>query len=346
MINDNYDNLKHVLNIISPGTDLREGLENVLAAKTGALIVFGHNNIVENMTDGGFFINDDFLSTKLYELAKMDGALILTEDGSKILYANVHLTPDSSIETSETGIRHRTAERVAKQTGYLVVSISQRRDMVTLYKGSMKYVLPEMSKLVSRANQAIQTIEKYKMSFENSIELLNALEIEDQVSLNDVCIAIQHGELLKKMSKEVDRYITELGSDGNLIYSHLEQLIGNLDQELQNIVKDYNVNSVEEVFTNDYYLDLTSISEMLGYYSDVDVLDAPVFPKGYRILSKIKRIPDYVIENVIDYFEDFQSILYADMVEMDQVEGVGVVRARNITEGLRRIREKYSTERK
>lgn len=346
MNDNNYDSLKEILSKISPGTELREGLENVLASKTGALIVFGHNEEVDAISDGGFFINDDFLPTKLYELAKMDGALILTEDAKKILYANIHLNPNSNIITNETGIRHRTAERVAKQTGLLVISISQRRDLITLYKDSIKYILPDITQLISKANQAIRTIEKYQKAFENSVELLNTLELEDLVSLNDVCITIQHGEMLAKMGREVDRYIAELGNEGHLIFSHLEQLIGDLDEELKNIVKDYSFNSEIGKCSDNYYLEITNISKMLGYYSDVDILDAPVFTKGYRLLSKIKRIPDYVIENVINHFEDFQSILYASVDEMDEVEGVGVVRARNITEGLRRIRERYSFERK
>jgi len=346
MQDQDYTKFEDVLMDLSPGTALREGLENVLAAKTGALIVFGDTDPVKNMSDGGFFINEDFLPAKLYELAKMDGAIILSENGKKIIYANTHLNPDSSIETSETGIRHRTAERVAKQTGLLVISISQRRDLITLYKDTGKYVLPDVEQLISKANQGIQTIEKYRKQFESSIEMLNGLELEDLVSLNDVCIAIQQGEMLAKMGKEVNRYISELGTEGDIIKTHLEQLIGDLDEELDNIVKDYSFSSDPVEFKDDYFVDLTEISRRLGYFSEVDVLDAPVFTKGYRLLSKIKRIPDYVIDNVIDHFEDFHSILNADMDQLDEVEGVGAVRARNIIEGLRRIKELYSFIRK
>jgi diadenylate cyclase len=308
--------------------------------------VFGDTDEVKKISDGGFFINEYFLPAKLYELAKMDGAIILNESGRKVIYANTHLNPDSSIETSETGIRHRTAERIAKQTGLLVISISQRRDLITLYKDNGKYVLPDVEQLISKANQGIQTIEKYRKSFEDSIEMLTALELEDLVSLNDVCIAIQQGEMVAKMGREVKRYVVELGTEGDFINSHLEQLIGDIDDELNNIVKDYAFSASEVDFDENYFIDLTEISRRLGYFSEVDVLDAPVFTRGYRILSKVKRIPDYVIENVIDHFEDFHSILNADMDQLDEVEGVGAVRARNIIEGLRRIKELYSFERK
>jgi diadenylate cyclase len=176
--------------------------------------------------------------------------------------------------------------------------------------------------------------------------MLNALELEDLVSLNDVCITIQHGEMLAKMGRDVDRYISELGNEGDIIYSHLEQLVGDLDEELKNIVKDYSFSDEVTDYDEDYFLDLTEVSRKLGYYSEVDVLDAPVFTRGYRLLSKIKRIPDFVVDNVIDHFEDFHSILSANMDQLDEVEGVGAVRARNIIEGLRRIRELYSFERK
>lgn len=337
-----YSKFENILKELSPGTALREGLENVLAAKTGALIVFGDTDEIKSMSDGGFFINEDFLPAKLYELAKMDGAIILSENGKRIVYANTHLNPNSSIETSETGIRHRTAERVAKQTGLLVISISQRRDLITLYKETGKYVLPDVEQLISKANQGIQTIEKYRKSFEESIEMLNGLELEDLVSLNDVCIAIQQGEMLAKMGQEVKRYILELGTEGAIINTHLEQLTGDLEEELENIVKDYSYSETTSGFNEDYFMDLTEISRKLGYFSEADVLDAPVFTKGYRLLSKIKRLPDYVVENVIDHFEDFHSILNADMDQLDEVEGVGTVRARNIIEGLRRIKELYS----
>lgn len=340
------DEFRQMLKRLSPGTLLRDGLENVLAAKTGALIIFGDTEVVKNMSDGGFFINENYMPAKLYELAKMDGAIILSDDGKRIMYANTHLNPDSSIETSETGIRHRTAERVAKQTGLLVISISQRRDLITLYKDTRKYILPDVNQLINKANQGIQTIERYRRTFDENIDMLNALELSDLVSLNDVCITIQHGEMLSRMGDDVGRYIIELGDEGTMIATHLNQLIGDLDDELNNLVKDYAYEAVEVDYDDNYFLDLTEISKRLGYYSEVDVLDAPVFTKGYRLLSKIKRIPDFVIENVIEHFEDFQGIINASIDELDEVEGVGAVRARNIIEGLRRIRELYAFERK
>ena len=153
-----------ILKLIAPGTPIREGLENILKAKTGGLIVIGDSKEVLDLVDGGFSIDVDYTPAKLYELAKMDGAIVLSGDLRKILLANTQLIPSSEIPTNETGTRHRTAERTAKQTGKLVISVSQRRNIITIYKGNLRYVLEDTSKVITKANQALQTVEKYKKS--------------------------------------------------------------------------------------------------------------------------------------------------------------------------------------
>ena len=171
--------IKDVLKIICPGTQLREGIENILRAKTGGLIVIGDTDNVMNIVDGGFYINSDYTPSYVYELAKMDGAIVITGDLKKIVCANAQLIPDSSIPTYETGTRHRTAHRVAKQTNNIVIAISQRRNIITMYKGDIKYVLRESSVILSKANQAIQTLEKYVAVLERVINNLNLLDLSD-----------------------------------------------------------------------------------------------------------------------------------------------------------------------
>lgn len=174
--------------MIAPGTPLREGLDNVLGAKTGALIVIGYDEGVREIVDGGFHIDCPFTPAYLYELAKMDGAIILSNDGKRILYANAQLVPDSAIPSTETGIRHRTAQRTARQTGKLVVSISQRRNIITLYKGNFRYALKDMGVILTKANQAIQTLEKYKSVLDQTTTNLTALEFEELVTLSEVAL--------------------------------------------------------------------------------------------------------------------------------------------------------------
>lgn len=335
--------------MLAPGTDLREGLDNILAARTGALIVFGDREEVLSLADGGFHINSEFYPTHLYELAKMDGAVVLSGDGKRIIRANTQLNPDPSIPTYETGTRHRTAERVARQTGSLVVSVSQRRSVITVYKGSAKYVFREINVLLTKANQAIQTLEKYRKAFDEAVSVLTTLEIDDLVTMNDVCVCMQRAEMLLRVSDEIERYIAELGVEGRLVSMQLEELSGPVNGELHNILEDYKhseeLDSKEILsdllsLSSDELLDLSNMVKALGYPAGAELLDAPVFTKGVRILSKIPRLPSNVIRNIIDHFGDFQDILSAGEDLLDEVEGVGMVRARNVREGLRRIGER------
>mgnify|MGYP000756767399 CR=1 FL=1 len=228
-----------ILKLIAPGTPIRDGLENILKAKTGALIVISDTKEVLDLVDGGFKLDIDYTSSRLYELAKMDGAIVLSADLKKILYANTQLIPDSSITTTETGTRHRTAERTAKQTGALVISISQRRSIITIFKGNERYVLEDTAKVISKANQALQTVEKYKKVFDNKLSLLNEYEFNDIVTLENVITVIQRAEMVKKIAEEVTRAIDELGEEGRLLEMQLDETVGDLEKEELLLVKDY-----------------------------------------------------------------------------------------------------------
>ncbi|SHK21151.1 DNA integrity scanning diadenylate cyclase DisA [Tepidibacter formicigenes] len=342
------------LKMIAPGTPLREGLENVLRAKTGALIVIGDSEEVMKIVDGGFNINADFSPAYLYELAKMDGAIIVSSDGKKILYANTQLIPNPLIPSSETGIRHRTAERVARQTSEMVISISQRRNIITLYRGYSKYVIQETSKILTKANQAIQTLEKYKSVLDQAMINLSALEFEDLVTLYDVATVVQRTEMVMRIVGEVEQYIIELGNEGILVSMQLEELIGNVKEDGELVFKDYNVIQDRDYsdfkkairgFSSEELLDLNNIVRLLGYSGNIENIDYTVYPRGYRILRKIHRLPINVIENLTDHFENFQQILKASIEELDEVDGIGEIRARYIRDGLRRIQEQVLLDR-
>ena len=204
------DTITDILKLIAPGTPIREGLENILKAKTGALLVMGDSKEVLDIVDGGFNINEDYTSSRLYELAKMDGAIVLSGDLKKILYANAQLIPSPEILTRETGTRHRTAERTAKQTGALVISISQRRNIITVFKGNFRYTIQDTSKVLTKTNQALQTLEKYKKVFDSKLNILNEYEFNDIVTLDNVITAIQRAEMVMKIVEEVKRGIYEL----------------------------------------------------------------------------------------------------------------------------------------
>lgn len=345
------DKITEILKKISPGTPIRNGLENILRARTGALLYFTNNEEnINNLVDGGFNINEDYTPAKLYELAKMDGAIVLSEDMKRILRANAELIPDSSILTVETGTRHRTAERTAKQTGELVISISQRRNIITIFTENERYILEDTSVVLNKANQAIQTLEKYKKVYDSKLNILNEYEFNDIVTLENVISVIQRAEMVMQIVNEIERQIAELGNDGRLVDMQLEQLVTGLEQEEEQIVRDYTVNegkSVEEIIKEiaelsyEELLKDQNLARILGYdiFSDFD--EVGVYPRGYRILNKIPRMPNNIIENLVQGFESFQHIIEASIEQLDNVEGIGEVRARNIKSSLRRMQEQF-----
>lgn len=352
---DTGNSINESLKLLAPGTTLREGMESILRAKTGALIVIGDDSDIIDLVDGGFYINTELTPAHLYELAKMDGAIIISTDEKKILYANTQLNPDPSIASSETGIRHRTAQRVARQTGNLVISISQRRNIITLYKGWAKYILNDTNKVLNKANQAIQTLEKYKAVLEQATVSLSALELEDLVTLYDVCLVIQRTEMVMRISSEIKRYISELGTEGRLVSMQLEELMVLVVEDGANLIKDYRVDGIADDtdtiqrklrgYSSEELLSLTNLAKLLGFTDDINILDMPVMPAGYRMLFKIPRLPASVVQNIVEHFGNIQEILRASTEELYDVDGVGEVRAKNIKEGLRRLRDQVLLDR-
>ncbi len=319
-----------VLKCISPGTPIREGLDNILKAKTGGLIVIGDSKEVLDIVDGAFSLSSDL---------------------KKILYANAQLIPSSEVQTSETGTRHRTAERTAKQTGELVISISQRRNIITIFKGYARYVLQDTSKVLTEANQALQTVEKYKKVFDNKLSLLNEYEFNDIVTLQNVVNAIERAELVMKIVEEIQKEIYELGIEGRLIEMQLDELVGGLEKEELLIIKDYiapgkkrTSDKVLEQIRNLPREDLMkeqNIANLLGYEAFDNYDEVAVFTRGYRVLSKIPRMPSNIVDNLVKSFKSFQHILAADIPALDDVEGIGEIRAKTIKQSLKRMQEQF-----
>lgn len=345
------EGIEEVLRQIAPGTPIRNGLENILNAKTGALIAVADTEQVLELVDGGFKLDVDFSPAKLYELAKMDGAIILSSDFKKILYANTQLIPSPDINTSETGTRHRTAERTAKQTGALVISISQRRGIITLFRGNDRYVLKNSADVISKANQALQIVEKYKKVFDNKINVLNEYEFNDIVTLENVITAIQRAEMVMKITEEVNKAIDELGEEGRLLEMQLDETVGDLEKEELLIIKDYiapgkkrTAEKILQELKNTEYENLLKpnrIANLLGYEDFDNYDEVGVYTRGYRILNKIPRMPSNIVENLVKSFKSFQHILVADIPQLDDVDGIGEIRARTIKQSLKRMQEQF-----
>ena len=344
--------LVDILKMIAPGTEIRSGLDNILKAKTGALIVIGDGKEIEEIIDGGFTINQDFTPARLYELAKMDGAIILSEDLKKIIHANVQLIPDFSIQTTETGTRHRIAERVSKQTGKIVISISQRRGIITIYKDNLRHVLEDTERVTSKTNQALQTVEKYRMVFDNKISILTEYEFNDITTLNMIIESIQRAEMVMKIAEEVQKSIYELGIEGRLLKMQLDELTDGIEKEEKLIIKDYvEKKNAKTAFENIRKLSFDELAKQqivakaLGINEVDNYNEITVYTRGYRILNKVPRMPNIIVENIVRKFKSFQKLLSANIEELDEVEGIGEVRAKTIVQSLKRMQEQFVFDR-
>jgi diadenylate cyclase len=341
--------LLDALAAVAPGTGLREGLDRILQAGMGALIVVGDGPEVLNICSGGFLLDAAFSPQRLSELAKMDGAIILAGDASRIARANVHLVPNPNVPTSETGTRHRTAERVARSIEVPVISVSEDMQVIAVYVADEKYPLEPIPRLLNRANQALQTLERYKSRLDSVSGSLSALEVEDLVTLRDVVTVLQRTEMVRRIAEELSFNIVELGVDGRLVRLQLEELMGGVDDDRRLVIQDYfhedadwHVGDALEALADldtDDLLDLKTVASMLHLAGGAADLDVSLQPRGYRLLAKIPRLPDGVIDRIIDRFGNLQKIMRATIDDLDDVEGVGEARARAIKEGLSRLAE-------
>ena len=341
--------LVKALEMVAPGSLFREGIDNILHARTGGLIVIGDPDELAFLFSGGIKLDIDYSPQMLYQLAKMDGAIVLNGEATKIAWANVQLMPDPTILSSETGTRHRTAERVSKQTTALVIAISQRRDVVSLYVEGTKYILQDIPAVLAKANQGLATLEKYRQRLDQVSARLTQLEFDGGVVLHDALSVLQRSELVTRMAVEVERYIVELGTEGRLIEMQLEETMVGVAADKAALLQDYLSTPDGDTFTSALdaiarlphqdLLDFGRLAELLGYDRKVNTLDYPVSPRGYRILGRIPRLPKLVVQNIVREFRGLDEILAATDPELESVEGVGEIRAKDIREGLRRLQE-------
>jgi diadenylate cyclase len=347
--------LRATLASIAPGTPLRDALERILRGRTGALIVIGYDRTVESISTGGFQLDVPFTATGLRELAKMDGAIIIDAELTRIHRAAVHLMPDHTIPSDETGTRHRTADRVARQTGFPVISVSQSMQIIAAYVGETRHVLEDSGRILTRANQALATLERYKMRLDEVSSTLSALEIEDLVTVRDVAVVAQRLEMVTRIAREIEDYVLELGTDGRLLTLQLEELITGVDLERELVIRDYlpggrKAKSPEELLLRLEHLDATdlvdpaSVARSLGLGTS-EHLDGAVAPRGFRLLAKVPRLPSPVVERLVEHFGTLQKLLAASIDDLQAVEGVGELRARSVREGLSRLAESSILER-
>ncbi|MCK5224586.1 DNA integrity scanning diadenylate cyclase DisA [Candidatus Calescamantes bacterium] len=335
-----------LIKMVAPGTQLRTGIEYIVQAQIGGMIVLGVSR-KRGIMEAGFVHNKEFSPNALYEISKMDGAVIITKNADKILYSNVHLHPTTKIHSLETGTRHRVAERFARETGQSVIAISKKRNVVTVFSGSIKYSLKYIPELLSEVAQAINTYEQYTRTIQDYYYNITISEIKGTTTLGDVVHGIIRYMTLKKILRVIERKITELGGAGKILKMRLDDLSTDI-KEGAYLIKDYIVNEnlhrEEEIFTlldmfSEFsYLEPLNILSVLGDPKNLTALDARVEPRGFRILYKIPKIPENSIHKLIEKFGSVQKIFAASQKELVEVEGIGDVRATLLKEGILKLR--------
>ncbi len=340
---------REILGLLAPGTVLRDGIERILRAERGALIVLGSTPQVQAICSGGFTIDVPATGQRIAELAKMDGALVVDADAGRILMANVQLVPDASVPTSETGTRHRSAERTARQTGRPVVAVSESLGIVSLYLDGVRSVVDEVATVLFRANQTMATLERYRSRLDEVVDALAVRELEDQATLRDVVGVLQRSEMLRRIADEAEGLVVELGVEGRMVALQLEELAHPVTGVRELTVRDYLADrrrrparplaELAGLEAADL-LDPERIVRVLGH--DPAALDATVTPRGYRMLGRVPRLPIAVVERIVGHFGSLPAVLEASASALGDVEGVGPARARAIRDWLRRRRDQLA----
>jgi diadenylate cyclase len=325
-----------ILRALAPGTQLRNAIELILRQETGALIVLGYGRDIEAICTGGFHLDGaDFVPARLAELAKMDGAVITDESAEVIYRANVHMIPDPSIATNETGTRHRTAERVAKQTGRAVVVVSEGRQTVTVYVGGNQHELRSPTTLLAQANQNLLTLERFRRRLSDEERRLTQLEVDDIVVYRDVVQFLQRAALVRRIGRDLEHYAVELGGEGQLINLQLVDLLAGVKETAALVYADHSRTyppktaqplDLIQNLSSEHLSEESKVAALL----DVGPLENPTRSRGYRILARIPRLPDAVKDSLVAHFETLQQLLYGSVGDLDEVDGVGRARARQL----------------
>jgi len=330
---------------VSPGTPLRDGLDRVVRSKAGALLVLSDDPEVLSICSGGFLVDAPFSPQRLSELAKMDGAIVISNDGGRIARANVHLVPDPTVPTSETGTRHRTAERVARSLDVPVISASEEMGVINVYAGGSKRQVQEAGRLLNRANQALQTLERYKARLDDAINDLTTVEVEDLVTVRDVVTVVQRGEMVTRIADEIETMIIELGVDARLLRLQLDEIYTEIDDELDLVVADYlpphrnvgdTLTEMSRLRDDDVLNARMALSTL--HLADVE-LNNEIAPKGLRLLNRVSALSSELAAKIANHFGELTRLQRATIDDLMAIDGVDETIAATVKETLARVTE-------
>jgi diadenylate cyclase len=342
------------LAMVAPGTALRDGLDRIVRGNTGALIVVGSDAVVQQICSGGFDLDAEFSATRLRELAKMDGAIVLDMSACRILRAAVQLLPDPDLPTQESGTRHRTAERVAQQAGCPVISVSKSMRTIAVFAAGERYVLQESAALLARAHQELATLERHMRRLQDTTRALTAMEIEDRATVGDIAVVAQQLELVSRVTDEISGYLVELGTDAGLLGLQVDELTAGTRRERALLLRDYGPDAggtaaaagtdrIAALHAADL-LDLPAVATAIGLHNASD-LEGHVSARGYRLLGQIPRLPEVITDSLVRHFGGLQKLLSAGAQDLQHVPGVNEAMALTVRDGLSRIAEAALLER-
>ncbi|MFM7693931.1 MAG: DNA integrity scanning diadenylate cyclase DisA [Actinomycetota bacterium] len=340
--------LIEALELLAPGTELRLGIDDIIKGHLGALLVIAEPDEIAPLCSGGLELDIPFSAAMVYEVAKMDGAIVVDRGLDRILRANVQLMPDAELPTSETGTRHRTAERVARQTAAIVVAISQERDTVNVYTGGSRYQLDAIPELLTKATQGLATLQGHREQLERGADDLTIQELRGEVAIDDVLNVLQRAEMAARMIDEITRNVAELGLDGRLVAMQLAELSEGVVEERLAIIRDYRSDDAtggpQEVLDRlaalrySELVVLACVRRAMGF---ADGAEPDPRPRGYRALARIPALTDDEADRVVAAFPTYAALMHATLRELQAVDGLPPARAGEVQHGLRRLQDRH-----
>lgn len=323
---------------------MRRALERVIQQGRGGLVVLGSSSKVAAASSGGFkLVSATFTPARLAELSKMDGGIVLDDAWSNILEANVHFVPDGSIDTDETGARHRTAERMAVETGKPVVAVSEGRRVATLFYLDQKIELAQPTEVAAHVNQELQSLDRLRARLDEAEARLNRLEVGGLATYRSAVTVLQRAELVERLGTQVSARALTLGEAAQLVNLQLDDLIAGVERTMRLVLQDYikplRSGAVDRAMETLAAVPAAELDDTYRVGKDLGfpVLDDPAEARGHRVLAQVARLPDSVREDIVRYFGSVSKLLRASEDQLTAVEGVGDTRAAQLRTYLDRL---------
>ncbi|MDR0500771.1 MAG: DNA integrity scanning diadenylate cyclase DisA [Coriobacteriales bacterium] len=338
------------IKLMVSGSPLREAIDMIISANNGALIAVGDVDTILMLGNGGFKIDVPFTPQRLFELSKMDGAIVLTEDLKQIVCANFHLNPDPGLHTSETGMRHRSAARTSAQTKALVLAISKRRVQTTMYHRGEGLTMDSDAILLSKGNQGLLAMQNAKDTLERASIRLNFIELDDIATVYDVSRLMNRYIRLIGLSAQTERFINFLGDNAGLLRNQLEEIMTGVADSFLLLIRDYAASSEKkEAYriarqllekAEDGDSDAQTVFGLLGFTEPLADEDH-ISPRGFRAISRISMLDEVAVSRIIEEYGSLSAFVSDSKDGFDRLEGMndlGVNSVKAITKSFMQLR--------